>query len=102
MGTKKRETMNPMTEDLRNERGESGKADGLFYIEDGLYKATLIAEKRWRTPSGRARHRLVTATYCGSSARGLAASLRAAGWEPPKRLGHLCESAPSSNIGVRR
>ena len=86
--------MNPMTDDLYNEKGEAGQADGLFYIEDGLYKATLIAEKRWRTPSGRARSKKVFGQYAGHSARGLAKCLRASGWEPPPRLGYLCESAP--------
>jgi hypothetical protein len=85
--------MNPFADDLFNEKGEAGKADGLFYIEDRLYKATLIARRRWRTPGGRPRQRIVTSTFAGYTARDLARSLRASGWEPPRGLARLCEAS---------
>lgn len=87
------EKMNPFVMDLFNERGEAGKADGFFCIEDRLYKATLLAEMRWHTPSGKLRKKKVSATYAGWTARGLAKCLRAAGWNPPRRLARLCEAS---------
>ena len=95
-------SMNPLTDDLYNERGEKDKADGLFYVERGVYRAILMAEKRAKGNRGRRNARKVVVEYSGNSARELATNLRAAGWTPPRRLAHLCESAPRSTLGARR
>ena len=98
MKRRKQEPLDPLTESLYNERGEEGRADGFFCVEDGMYKAVLIAEKRWRTRAGAARKKRATSSFAGGTARELAKNLRDAGWEPPKGLARLCESsrAPSS------
>jgi hypothetical protein len=99
---KRTQLLNPMTDDLYNEKGERGMADAFFFVEDGLYQAVLLAEKRWRTPSGKQRSKRVSRSFAGHSARGLAAWLRQNGWEPPKGLARLCESAPRSRLRYAR
>jgi hypothetical protein len=96
------ETMNPMTDDLRNEKGQEGTADAFFFMEAGQYRAVLLAQKHWNTPKGHWRSKKVSAVFTGWTARELAKSLREAGWEPPPRLAHLCESAPRSNMQRRK
>jgi hypothetical protein len=94
------QTMNPISDTLYNEQGKKGQADGLFSIEAGRYTVVLLAEKRWRTPSGRKRSKRVMDVVTGATARDLAKNLRAKGWAPPLRLKQLCETIP--RIGVRR
>lgn len=91
--TTRKDTMDPRTDALYNEKGEEGMADAFFCVEAGWYKAVLMAEKRSHTPSGAKRSKRVTDSFAGHTARELATNMRAAGWEPPKGLAKLCESA---------
>lgn len=89
--------MNPLRDALFNENGEEGKADGFFFVEDGIYKAVLVAHRRPNRSAPRSRERIVSGTYFGADARHLAGVLRKAGWQPPRGLAKLCERAPRSS-----
>lgn len=77
-----------------NEKGQAGKADGFFWVENGLYKATVLYR------AGRPR-RIQTRTYFGHHARSLALSMRNDGWQPPRGLARLCETAPRNTWSQR-
>lgn len=78
-----------------DEKGRAGKADGFFYMENGLYKATALYR------GGRPR-RFQTRTYFGHNARALAYWMRNDGWQPPRGLARLCETAPRNSWHKRR
>jgi hypothetical protein len=93
--------MDPRTETFYNEQGKKGKADGLFSVDHGQYTVVLLAEKRWRTPSGKRKAKRVMDVIAGATARDLAKALRAKGWAPPRKLARLCECAPRQRVSRR-
>ena len=77
--------------------GAIGGAAAFFSVEQGDYSAVVL----WRSRGKRERkatERTFAKEFKAPTVRGLAAAMRDAGWQPPRGLRRLCESAPRSTF----